>query len=231
MTNEQALLFDIPRFQESAIDLCSQFCQEGYVPLPGLVTDHGMRLLVKELRDLERVAKRRDFRMMCMDNSPRHMTTVGGVLIAKESKLISTLYTDVALIRFLRQVTLPSLVVVPDPIERHVANYLHRPGDTHGAHFDHNPVALVIFVEAPDSPDDGGLLEYVPNATCLSALQTGKAKQAFHRPGDGYVLRSDTSAHRVTPLTGNVRRVVLNFAYTTPETAKITDLSAGLLYD
>lgn len=230
MKNGEGPLLDVARFEERTIDLCSQFYEEGYVPLPRFVSNDGMKLLREELHSLEKIATRRDFNMACMDDSPRHMTTVGGLLIAQESGLIPALYADVCLMRFLRQVTLPSLIGLPDSVERHVANYLHRPGDTHGAHFDEHPVALVLFVEAPGSPDDGGILEYVANAASLLTLRTGSVKRAFHRPGDGYILRSDTSAHRVTPLKRNARRVVLNFAYTTPDTAESTELSAALLY-
>ncbi|MFG2888529.1 hypothetical protein [Streptomyces sp. NPDC048248] len=108
-------------------------------------------------------------------------------------------------------------VRVCDPLERHVINSLHQQGDTHGGHTDDYPPALVLFTEAPDDPADGGLLEHVPHAG-LGALTTGAVRSAHHRPGDGYLLRSDVCAHRVTPLRrSGLRRTVLNFAYTTPD--------------
>ena len=89
----------------------------------------------------------------------------------------------------------------------------------------------VLFLEAPDSPNDGGLREYVPHADCLQYLTTGRTRTAHHRAGDAYLLRSDTTARRVTPLarTG-VRRTVLNFAYTTPDASPQVTMSARRLY-
>ncbi|MFE6335173.1 hypothetical protein ACFVOK_18420 [Streptomyces sp. NPDC057798] len=122
-------------------------------------------------------------------------------------------------------------MAVPDPLERHVLNVLHQEGDTHGAHTDDYPYALVFFLEAPHAPADGGLLEYVPGADSLADLDTGRAHRAHHRAGDAYLLRSDTTAHRVTPLTRpGVRRTVLNFAYTTRSAAPRMTQSARELY-
>jgi len=43
-------------------------------------------------------------------------------------------------------------------------------------------------------------------------------------------LKADTSAHRVTPLAAAARRVVLNMAFASPESAKVRSESALLLY-
>jgi hypothetical protein len=99
------------------------------------------------------------------------------------------------------------------------------------AHTDDYPLALVLFTEAPDEAADCGLLEHVPHATGLDSLTTGSARTAPHRPGDGYLLRSDISAHRVTPLRrSGLRRTVLNFAYTTPDRQAAITPSASELY-
>jgi hypothetical protein len=77
----------------------------------------------------------------------------------------------------------------------------------------------------------GGLLEYVPHTVDLDTLQTGTAHRAHHRPGDGYLLRSDTTAHRVTPLRHpGLRRTVLNFAYTTSDRQRAVTPSSSQLY-
>ncbi|MFE1382435.1 hypothetical protein ACFW6S_26190 [Streptomyces sp. NPDC058740] len=62
-------------------------------------------------------------------------------------------------------------------------------------------------------------------------MSTGPARTAHHRAGDAYLLRSDTTAHRVTPLArAGVRRTVLNFAYTTADAAPRPTPSARRLY-
>lgn len=208
-----------------------RFSADNYVALPGLISPAGLTALGGEARRLETDAVRRDFRMPCMAESPRHMTTLGGHRIAHASPLITRLYEDRELMRLLSSLLGESVVAVHDPVERHVLNVLHRPGDTHGAHTDDYPLALVLFLEAPPHPDDGGLLEFHPGSD-LAALDAPGARRVHHRPGDGYLLRSDRTAHRVTPLgRPGLRRTVLNFAYTTPGRQGATAPSASLLYD
>ncbi|WP_086826319.1 FAD-binding oxidoreductase [Streptomyces sp. NRRL B-24572] len=185
--------------------------------LSGLLTAKGLTVLREEATRLERAAQRRDFAMECMDGSPRHMTTLGGHVIAQASRLVPELYADPDLLALVSGLIEETALPVPDPVERHVLNILHREGDTHGAHTDDYPYALVIFLEAPESPETGGLLEYVANAVSLRDLTARPARTAHHRAGDAYLLRSDTTAHRVTPLArAGERRTVLNFAYTMP---------------
>ncbi|MGW7071712.1 HalD/BesD family halogenase, partial [Streptomyces sp. NPDC054878] len=211
--------------------LAARFAKSGYLPLPGLLTRTGLTTLQEECDRLEVGARRRDFRMACMDNSPRHMTTLGGQHIAQESALITGLYRNAGLLAFLAALHRAEVTTVAEPVERHVLNILHRPGDTHGAHTDDYPLALVLFLQAPPRADDGGLLEFSPGRHDLKALKEPGTCQLHHPPGDAYLLRSDLTAHRVTPLTRpGRRRTVLNFAYTTPDRQQPTTKTAHHLY-
>ncbi|MER7338845.1 hypothetical protein ABT403_13455 [Streptomyces sp. NPDC000075] len=205
---------------------------DGYLPLPGLLTADGLTLLRQEAAALEALAGRRDFAMACMDDSPRHMTTLGGQIIAETSQTIPALYQDPHLVALLGQAAGEPVTGITDPVERHVLNILHQAGDTHGAHTDDQPYALVLFLEAPADPADGGLLHFLPHAGSLRDLDTAHgARTVHHRPGDAYLLRSDTTAHRVTPLMRpGLRRTVLNFAYTTPTARPHPTGSATELY-
>lgn len=213
-------------------ELPGRFARDGYLRLPGLLTGQDLAELKAELRRLEGLGKRRDFAMACMDGSPRRMTTLGGHVIAAESELIPQLATDTALLGLLRHISRLEISLAPDPVERFVVNVLHQESDTHGAHVDDYQLALVLFTEAPASPDDGGLLEYVPHASGLDQLVTSAARRAHHAPGDAYLLRADTTAHRVTPLRRpGLRRTVLNIAYATAcQEHTATAPSAALLY-
>ncbi|WP_424851842.1 HalD/BesD family halogenase [Streptomyces sp. SAI-170] len=209
-----------------------RFTADGYLPLPGLIPPDALAVLSDEVRRLARLAVRRDFAMECMDGSPRHMTTLGGKVITEESTLIPQLYENEELLALLGAIADLDAVPVRDPLERHVINMLHEPGDTHGAHTDDYPLALVLFVQAPADPADGGLLEFASHAHHLSALRRTEAlRRAHHTPGDGYLLRSDTTPHRVTPLRrAGLRRTVLNCAYTTPDRQRAVTPSAARLY-
>jgi hypothetical protein len=211
--------------------LRDRFAADGYLPLPGLLSAGGLRDLRAETARLEAAAVRRDFRMECMADSPRHMTTLGGRQIARESAVISGLYRDAGLLGLLAGIFGDDVLPVDDPVERHVLNVLHRPGDTHGAHTDDHPLALVLFVDAPPEPADGGLLELSPGRSDLDALEGPGTLRLHHRAGDAYLLRSDLTAHRVTPLNRpDTRRTVLNFAYTAPGHRKPATDSARRLY-
>ncbi|MEV3989945.1 hypothetical protein AB0J57_13675 [Streptomyces sp. NPDC049837] len=219
------------RIPSPGIGARERFGDSGYVPLHGLLDPSLLSLLRQEALRLEKAGRRRDFTMECMDGSPRHLTTLGGQVIARQSALIPRLYADDAMVRLVSRLTGENIVTVADPVERHVLNILHRQGDTHGAHTDDYPYALVLFLEAPASTADGGLLEYVPGTRHLDDLRTPTARSVHHRPGDAYLLRSDTTAHRVTPLTrAGLRRTVLNFAYTTPDFRPRDTGSARELY-
>ncbi|MFD4523927.1 hypothetical protein ACFWP7_08375 [Streptomyces sp. NPDC058470] len=159
------------------------------------------------------------------------MTTLGGHVIARESELILQLYRDEHLLGLFGRIAGIQAVPVSDPLERHVINSLHQQGDTHVAHTDDYPLALVLFTEAPADPAHGGLLEYVPHTIDLDTLQTDTVRRAQHRHGEGYLLRSDTTVHRVTPLRRpGPRRTVLNFAYTTADRQRAVTPSASQLY-
>lgn len=212
-------------------DLRDRFAADGYLPLPALMPPETLTSLADEARRLTALAVRRDFDMECTDHSPRHMTTLGGHVIARESALLPRLYHDQALLALISRIANLQAIAVDDPLERHVLNSLHQPGDTHGAHTDDYPLALVLFIEAPLDPAHGGLLEYTPHTTDLTTLDTNAARRAHHRPGDGYLLRSDTTAHRVTPLSRpGQRRTVVNFAYTTRDRQQAVTPSAAQLY-
>jgi hypothetical protein len=222
----------MPTFPARNSELADRFSRTGYVAFPGFLAQPELSRLTAELRRLEEIAKRRDFAMACMDDSPRHMTTLGGHVIAAESALVPELYADGELIARLRTISRLDVTPVPDPVERHVLNILHREGDTHGAHIDDYPLALVVFTESPESPEDGGQLEYAPHTGALRSLKGPLTRRAHHRPGDAYLLRSDTIAHRVTPLQRpGLRRVALNLAYTTPERRTAATTSAAQLYE
>jgi hypothetical protein len=208
-----------------------RFATDGYLPLPSLIPSGTLPVLAREVRRLEGLALRRDFVMASMDSSPRHMTTLGGHVIARTSHLVPELYHGRRLLSWIGEVSGLPAAWVADPLERHVINILHQEGDTHGAHTDDYPLALVLFTEAPGDPADGGLLQFTPHAHDLSGLESAAARHAHHRPGDGYLLRADTTAHRVTPLRRpGLRRTVMNLAYTTPDRQQARTPSAGQLY-
>jgi len=77
--------------------------------------------------------------------------------------------------------------------------------------------------------EGGGYAEMVPRAHSLSQLDENPIRLPL-KAMDAYVLKTDTTAHRVAPLTQNTLRTAINFAYTTPSFVppRITDSAAKL---
>lgn len=204
----------------------------GYIALPGLIAVDGLARLRAEVAGLEPLTKRRDFVMQCMGGTPRNMTTLGGQVISERAPAISNLYQSSLLIQALSDVLGNRVMVADDPVERHVLNILHKPGDTHGYHIDDYPIALVMFIESPTCSEGCGRLEFCPAADTSAANESGHSGShtRSHQAGDAYILRSDRLNHRVQPIHDGCLRTVLNFAYGFDGEAVTHTPSASLLY-
>ncbi|MGH1493816.1 MAG: HalD/BesD family halogenase [Acidimicrobiales bacterium] len=202
----------------------AQFDHMGYLALPGLLTPSALEGLRNEVARLQAIARRRDFTMECMGGTPRHMTTLGGVEIAKSAPEVSALYGDPELSAALGALVGLELELAADPVERHVLNVLHRSGDTHGLHTDDYPIALVLFLESPTCEAGCGHLEF------FDACKAGHTSVRSHAAGDAYILRADKFPHRVQPIHDGCVRTVLNFAYGAKSLPVLTTPSASILY-
>jgi hypothetical protein len=215
---------------EGGCEYREPFWRDHCCHLPGFLNQLGLEVLREEVRRLRASAVRKDFLMECMDNSPRHMNTLGANYIHKLSSLIPMFHLDAHFRRFLTNVYGDRVRSPQTEVDQFVLNYLDREGDTHGAHFDDYPIAVVIAFDVPP-PGAGGAVEYVPDAEDLRALDSGAVRRLRLEPGDAYVLKTDTSAHRVAPLTADVTRTVVNFVFSTESfVPRQTTPSASILY-
>jgi hypothetical protein len=224
--------FDAKRYPldaASAEPYRRHYAEHHFVKFPGLLLGPGFSLLQQEIFRLRECAFRRQFNMECMNNSPRHMSTLGGDGIQELSTLVPLLYAHPALLRFLTAVAGVQVQTLTD-IDRYVINDLHQSGDTFGAHYDDYPISVVFCIEGAP-PEAGGNVEMVKNATSLSDIEGPNVTRLALGTGDVYMLKSDTTAHRVAPLTREARRTAINLAYTTEGfvIAQPTE-SASLLY-
>ncbi|SFB95045.1 HalD/BesD family halogenase [Streptomyces aidingensis] len=194
-------------------ELRALFGRLGYLRLPRLLTDEGLAALRADFHRLEKLTVRSEHRRCLLD----------GRLIARESPLIDRLYADPDLLSCLCELSGLDAAALPEPDQRHALDVLHERDDAHTPHTDGHPLVLVLFLEAPAAPQDGGLLEYVPPPPAGGGdagwpAAAGQVLRAHHAPGDAYLLRGDTTLHRVTPLRrSGVRRAVLSFAYAARE--------------
>ncbi len=209
--------------------LRTHFAREDYVRFPGFIREDALEVLKKSVTDALQGAHRRDFLMECMDNSPRRMHVVNAYRIQARSSLISDLYKDPSLIAFLAEVAGKEVTALEGDIDRFVINHLDGPGDTFGAHFDDYPLSLAIVTHAPD-PRQGGVPELKRKASSLAELEDAPVRVPLY-PGDAYLLRSDTTAHRVSPLLADTERTAINLAYSWHGFVVKETVSAQRLYD
>ncbi|WP_171551711.1 hypothetical protein [Acinetobacter sp. Ac_5812] len=81
------------------------------------------------------------------------------------------------------------------------------------------PYSMIWIVEAP-SLEYGGILECIPhtywnkkNARIKEHLLRNPVKNYYYETGDIYLLKSDTTLHRVTPLEQDATRIIVNMAW------------------
>lgn len=210
-------------------ELQSSFELNHYLVFPGLLSDSGLVFLQHEMQRMQQDAVRKDFQMDCMDSTPRRMTTLGADVIDRLSSAVSGIYSDPAFLDLMSAVYGEQLVPLTDDIDRYVLNILKQGNDTFGGHFDDYPVSVVLIIEAP-SVEFGGFPQLVPRATSLKELGSDNVIDVALSSGDVYMLKADTTAHRVSPLRADVNRIAINLAYTTPSFRPDFTPSASLLY-
>lgn len=209
--------------------LSEQFSRDHFLVFDSILKDDGLALLRDESSRMQQDAVRKEFDMDCMGSTKRRMTTLGAGVIDRLSSIVSGLYNDADFLAMLSAVYGEQLVPLVDDIDRYVLNVLQRQEDTFGGHFDDYPVSVVLVVEAP-KPEFGGVPQLVPRAHSLADLDAEGVVEVLLKPGDAYILKADTTAHRVSPLRSDVDRVAFNLAYTTATFQPSFTPSANLLY-
>ena len=199
-----------------------------HAAFPGFIRAECFVDLKRDVDSLLEMKKRKDFLMACMDHSPRKMNVVNGPTVEQWSKYIPEIYRSRELLDFISDVIDEQALILEEDIDRFVINQLEYSSDTFGAHYDDYPLSFVIILESPGAAG-GGYSEMVPNAKSLSDLE-GKPIRLPLKAGDAYLLKADTTAHRVAPLTADAKRTAINLAYTTPGYVVKETESAAMLY-
>merc|ERR1712054_50949 len=196
------------------------FTRDGYLKVSALAPAQLKETIREEaLRLLREHSKRRDIRIPVTDQSPRFMSNVRQQDIAKHGDVVPAVYHSTALLQWLSKMAGTEVIPNPWEYEKFIINRQERAGDTHGWHWGDYPFSLIWVLEAPDG-NAGGALEYVPHTWWNKThpqveehLRRNPVKSAVHVTGDIYLLKSDTTLHRVTPLVRNTTRVIINMAW------------------
>ncbi|MGH0593694.1 HalD/BesD family halogenase [Bacillus pretiosus] len=177
-----------------------------------LLSEHGSR------RDITNVE--------VTGNTPRHYNIVGRDSIAENANLIPAFFNSKVIKGFLAKINNnETLHAVPYQPEEYIINSQQATGDTHGWHWDDYAFALIWVVKAPPK-GDGALVEYVPNTewdksdpkNCVQkVLDTHKVNTLYVPEGACYLMKANTTLHRITSLIGNSQRIVIVFTYASSE--------------
>jgi hypothetical protein len=191
------------------------FATFGFTKASFIVSDRLKAVVAREVLGLvEGSGIRRDLRFEATGNTPRRMRNVRRAEIAESSILIPVIYRSVALNALLTEIVDEPVLPCPYEPEQYVVTRLERTGDTHGWHWDDYSFALVWVIECPPA-DFGGFVQCVPGTTwdkqapaINRALLSGPTYSFELHPGDLYLMRTNTTLHRVYPITTGVRTII-----------------------
>ena len=172
-------------------------------------------------RLLRESATRRDLELAVTGGTPRNYLSVGREAIHAERGAITQFFECDAIRDYLSKITGEPMHRVPYEPEEYIINSQEKSGDTHGWHWDDYTFALIWIVEAPGVMN-GGRVEYIADTTwdkedpksCLEQyIGSREIHSRYVRPGTCYLMRANTTLHRVAPLSGDTRRTVIVFTY------------------
>ncbi|WP_406509985.1 ArpA protein [Streptomyces sp. NBC_00212] len=214
---EQHLVHEVPplRLQRAR----REFLTQGFVKT-GFLAPYDVKKLVAEESEslISRHAVRRDSTFEATGGTPRRMHNVRRAEIAEYGRILPRLYSSPGLREALGVVAGEDVLECPYAPEQFVITELTQSGDTHGWHWDDYSFALVWVVDCPPV-EQGGFVQCVPrtewdkeNPQLNRHFVSQPIQSVELRPGDLYFLRSDTTLHRVYPVTGG-RRLIVNMGY------------------
>jgi hypothetical protein len=201
-------------------ELRERFGRDGFVDLTAAIPGDVRERIGREVTAaLDAHAERRDVCIAATGATPRKYRVVGRDTLAATCPASASFYRSEPLLALLSGVAGEAVVPVPYEPEELIATRLESAGDTHGWHWDDYGFALVWVLRAPP-PSDGAALEFVTGVPwCktdprLEAILADRVPVRAHVAGGTvYLLRTDTTLHRVTPLRRDVRRDALCFSY------------------
>lgn len=152
-------------------------------------------------------------------NTPRRMINVKQEDIAQNGRIIPALYSSSILRGLFEKIAECQFNRCPYTPEEFIINALFKSGNTHGWHWDDYKYGIVFAVEVPKK-ENGGYVQVVANSRWdrqRPSVEDVLFKSVIHsfrlEPGDAYIIRTDTSMHRVSEVSEGARRIVVNMVW------------------
>jgi hypothetical protein len=195
------------------------FAYLGFAKVSFLLPTEMKGLVAGEVERLfESHGTRRDLRFKETGYTPRRMRNIRRAEVFRSSDLIPSIYGLGILRDLLSDVVAEPVHLCPYEPEQCVITRLESEGDTHGWHWDDYSFALVWVIECPPV-EAGGFVQCVPRSTWDKGnpqinrqFVSGPIYSIELVPGDLYVMRTDTTLHRVYPIQQG-RRTIVNMGY------------------
>ncbi|MFE5039283.1 hypothetical protein [Streptomyces sp. NPDC056683] len=216
--------FDTADFRELVPTLTKEWQENDFVEISDFLPED---LLLRTREELERLygarSLRRDILVPSTGNTPRFFSNIDRDTLLASTSVIPTVFNSPALRARLSEITGLEVVPVPYVPEEFISSRMERPGDGHGWHWDDYSLALVWLIQAAPR-NAGGSLEFVrgtfwdkANPDVERFLAEGEVERRHPATGSAYLLRTDTSMHRVSPVDEGAERIMVCFSYCTPE--------------
>lgn len=179
---------------------------------------------------LQESAEMRDLEMKATANTPRKYRSVGRDAIHARNGVVRKVFENNELLEALSTLAGEPVFRVPYEPEEYIINNQGSTGNTHGWHWDDYAFAMIHVVEAPD-PMFGGRVEMIKKiqwdkedaGTCIREALGGNVVLGMHvSAGQTYFMRTNTTLHRISPLTGPTNRIAIIMSF-----ASETDLHDG----
>lgn len=178
--------------------------------------------LQREANDLlETSSRRRNMVLEATGGTPRAYASVDRDTIFEGGNIIKKFFESKAVRQYLSDIAGEPLHKVSYQPEEYIINSQEKSGDTHGWHWDDYTFALIWVVQSPDRLA-GGRVEYVaatdwdknnPRRALGDILGEREVRSRHIDSGCCYLMRANTTLHRVAPLMGDTRRTVIVFTY------------------
>ncbi|QDQ25800.1 hypothetical protein FNU76_05225 [Chitinimonas arctica] len=205
-------------FSKTALPkLREQFGSEHFLPLRGFCPPILFQALKAEALGLiERYGVVCDTALGHGEGAPSQIATVDQPVIVEQGPLIHATYFSPVLKDTLSEVAGEALYTCPHAGEHYRISQLRKSCDTHGWHWDDYAYGFVLILEAPHYRD-GGLVQGVAhtswdkrNPDVHGALRKNQVYAHALEPGDAYLVKTDTTMHRVYSIRGDARRTLIH---------------------
>lgn len=200
--------------------LREKFHQQGHVNITRLLDKELFKRLSAEAQKLvSQYKERRDLLMEETSFSPRKMFVVKQMYIKKYGRYIPELYHSRHIQFLISQIVSQKIYALPWEREQYLISQMANKDDTHGWHLDDYTYAVVFIIRSPKL-ENGGLVQCVPNVRwtknnifvnkilCENPIYT-----SYFGCNEAYLLKSDTTLHRVTPLERPDSRIIINMSW------------------